>query len=223
VRSELREALELRWSVFHAAVHEELNREESARLWRIGERFRQQRWALLFVGLAATGVLVAAMYGTGLALQRAAAQARALADGDFASAAAPPSSGGDFAGLRADIGRAAASFSAADARRRADQVRDERFFQRLQVALADVAGGERARRLPAGESPAGVGAMGAIESVVERLYDLEARAEAERVRNQSFACWSPNCAIGRPASSSTRRRFLRRSSIVRRTFSGNRS
>ena len=186
VRSELRAALELRWSDFHATVHEDLTREESARLWRIGERFRQQRWVLLFVGLAATGILVAALSGTGSALQRAAAQVRALADGDFAIAAAPLASGGDFAGLRADIGRAAAAVSAADARRRADQVRTERFFQRLQVALADIADGQRARQLPPGEDPACVGAMGALGLVVERLYDLEAREEAERSRAKSL-------------------------------------
>ena len=185
-RSELRASLELRWSDFHATVHEDLTREESARLWRIGERFRQQRWVLLFVGLAATGILVAALSGTGSALQRAAAQVRALADGDFAIAAAPLASGGDFAGLRADIGRAAAAVSAADARRRADQVRTERFFQRLQVALADIADGQRARQLPPGEDPACVGAMGALGLVVERLYDLEAREEAERSRAKSL-------------------------------------
>jgi hypothetical protein len=186
VRSELRAALELRWSDFNAAVHEELTREESARLWRIGERFRQQRWVLLFVGLAAAGILVAALYSTGLALQRAAAQARALAAGDFAIAAAPPVIGGDFAGLRADIGRAATALSAADARRRADQVRSERFFQRLQVALGDIADGQRARQLPPGEDPACAGAMGALGLVVARLYDLEAREDAARSRAKSL-------------------------------------
>ena len=184
--SELRGALGERWSVFHDAVHEELTRAESDRLWRIGERSRQQRWVLLFVGLAATGILVAAIIVTGLALQRASAQARALAEGDFAAAAASPAIGGDLARLRADIGRAAAALNAAEARRRADQVRLERFFQRLQVALADIAGGQRARQLPPGEEPACVGAMGALGLVVERLYDLEAREEVERVRAQSL-------------------------------------
>ena len=184
--SALRERLEQRWNVFHDAVHEELSREMSNRLWRLGERSRQQRWVLLFIGLAATGVLVGAIVATGLAVQRAAAQARALADGDFAIAAAPPALGGDFAGLRADIGRAAAALNDADARRRADFARAERFFQRLQVALADIADGQRARQLPPGEGPACVGAMGALGLVVERLYDLEAREEAERLRAQSL-------------------------------------
>jgi len=186
VRSELRETLELQWSVFHAAVHEELTREESARLGRIGERSRRQRWVLLCVGLAATGILVAAVAITGRAVQRTAAQARALAGGDFAAATAPLVYRGDFAGLRADIGRAGAALNATLARHQAGQVRRERFFQRLQVALADIADGQRARHLPAGEDPAGIGAMGALGLVVERLNDFEARDAAERSRARSF-------------------------------------
>jgi len=65
-------------------------------------------------------------------------------------------------------------------------VRAERFFQRLQVALADIADGQRARQLPPGENPACVGALGALGLVVERLYALEARQEEERIRAQSF-------------------------------------
>ncbi|MHB8835879.1 MAG: methyl-accepting chemotaxis protein [Candidatus Methylomirabilia bacterium] len=184
--AELRQALEQRWSAFSDAVHEELGREKSARLWRIGERSRQQRWVLLFVGLAATGILAAAIAVTGRAVRRTAAQARALADGDFATAAAPQTLRGDFAGLRADIARAAATLNATAEQQRADRVHIERFYQRLQVALADIAGGQRVRQLPPGEGPACVGAMGALGLVVERLYDLEAREEAERARAQSL-------------------------------------
>jgi len=182
---ELGKNLAQRWSVFHEAVNGELSREYSARLWRIGERSRQQRWVLLFVGLAATGILAGAMYVTGRAMQRAAAEARALADGDFASGALPAVLGGDLAALRVDIGRAAAALNAAAAQHRADQVREERFFQRLQVALADLAGGQSTHQLPQGKSPACVGAMGALELVVERLHELEAQVAAERVRAYS--------------------------------------
>ncbi len=109
-----------------------------------------------------------------------------LPPGTSQIAAAPATLRGDFVGLRADIGRAAAALSATATHQRAERVRTERFFQRLQVALADIAGGQRARRLPAGEDPAGVGAMGALGLVVERLHDLEAREETERVRAQSL-------------------------------------
>jgi len=184
--SELVGALEQRWSVFHATVHDELLRQESVRFWRIGERSRQQRWILLFVGLASTGILAAAITITGLAVQGGVAQARALLAGDFVNAAAPRQARGDFVGLRADIGRAAAALNAAAAQHRAGQVRRERFYQRLQVALADIADGQRARRLPPGEDPASVGAMGALELVVDRLYALEEREQQEQRRAQSL-------------------------------------
>ncbi len=184
------EALERRWIIFHEAVHDELVREESRRFWRIGERSREQRWVLLFIGLAATGILVAAVTITGLAVQRSVAQARALLAGDFARAAAPPQMRGDLAGLRSDIGRAATALKAAAAQQRAEQVRRERFFQRLQVALADIAGGQRARQLPSGDDPAAIGAMGALGLVVDRLFDVEEREQQEQRRAQSLTAVS---------------------------------
>jgi methyl-accepting chemotaxis protein len=185
--AELRDALEQRWGAFHEAVHEELTREESARLWRIGERSRQHRWVLFFVGLAATVLLCATIAVTGLSAQRTAAQARALAAGDFAGAAAPAVIRGDFAGLRAAIGAAAAALGAAEARRRGEQARIERFFERMESALTDIADGQKARALPPAEEPACAGAVAALGRVVDRLHGAELREERERARTQSLA------------------------------------
>lgn len=185
-RSALSAALEQRWSALHDAVREELTREESSLLWRISERSRLQRRVLLFVGFAATGILVAAIAVTGRALQRASAQARAFAAGDLASAAAPAALRGDLAALRADIGRAAAAASAAQARRRADRERKERFCQRLQAALAGIAGGERGHRLPPGDDPVCAEALGALALVVERLHAVEGRGAPELTGTQAL-------------------------------------
>ncbi len=181
----LRRVLEERWGVLSEAVQEALSREDSSRLWRIGERSRQQRWALLFVGIAALGILGAAIVVTGLSALRFAAQIRALAAGDFSGAAAPPVIRGDFAVLRAGIGGAAAALSETEQRRRAEQARTERFFQRMAVALSDIADGHRGRQLPPGEEHACAEAVAALGRVVERLNAAEEREECERSRAQS--------------------------------------
>jgi len=182
---ELRDALDQRWSVFHEAVHEELTREEAARLWRIGERSREHRSVLFFIGLAATAVVGVAIAAAGRSAMRAAEQARALVAGDFAGAAAPGVNHGDCAGLRAAIGAAAVALSAAESRRRDEQLRVERFFQRMESALADIADGQRMRQLPPAEEPACAGAVAALGRVVERLRAVEEREELERYRTQS--------------------------------------
>ncbi len=183
---ELRTALAERWNVFHDAVHEELTRKESHRLWRIGERSRQYRWVLFFVGLAATAILGAAIAVTGRSAVRAGAQARALVAGDYPGAAAPAVNRGDFAGLRAALGAAASALSAVEAGRRLEQLRHERFFQRLDSALSDIADGQKARQLPPAEDPACAGALSALGRVVERLHAVEEREELERSRAQSL-------------------------------------
>ncbi len=180
----LLDALEKRWSVFHGAVHEELTREESSRLWRINERSTQHRWVLFFVGLAATAVLCAAVAISGLSAVRTAAQARALVAGDFA-AAAPTVIRGDFSGPRRALGAAAAVLSAADKRQREEQARIERFFQRMEAALTDIADGQKTRQLPPAEEPACAGAVAALGRVVERLHAAEAREEHQRLLAQA--------------------------------------
>jgi methyl-accepting chemotaxis protein len=180
--TQARQALEERWSAFHETVREELGRADSARLWRISERSRQYRWVLFFVGLAATAIVCAAIAVAGLSTVRTGAQVRALAAGDFAGAAAAGSGLGDYAGLRAVIGEAATAMAALAAERTAERARAERFFQRMEAALTDIAEGQRGRLLPASEEPACAGAVAALARVLERLNAAEGREEQERSR-----------------------------------------
>ena len=123
---------------------------------------------------------------SGRSAAQATAQARALAAGDYAGAAVPAVNRADFAGLRAAVGAAAAAQGAADAQRRLEQARVERFFQRMAAALTDIADGQKARQLPPAEDPACTAAVAALGRVVERLHAAEAGAELDRSRTQSL-------------------------------------
>ena len=181
----LREELDERWNVFHDSIHEEITREEADRLWRISERSRQHRWVLFFVGLAAVLILGAAIAVAGRAAQHATAQVRALAAGDYAAAAAPAESRGDFTSLRAAVGAAAAALGESDALRRGEQLRVERFFKRMESALTDIADGLKTPQLPPADEPVCAGVVAALGRVLQRLRTAESREEQERDRGQA--------------------------------------
>jgi methyl-accepting chemotaxis protein len=181
----LRAAVDERWNQLRGTLGEELSREKANRLWRISERSRQQRWALLFVGLVALLVLGAAVWYSGGGAARAAEMARALASG--APVGVVEGERGDFAQLRADLAAAAAAVGAAEGRWRAEQARNERFFQRMAGALDDIAAGND-RPLPPAEEPACAAAVEALGRVLRRLHDREAELERNRAQQRGMVC-----------------------------------